>query len=421
MLNGSGFSLEDVRAAGGTVRVPATMMQYKKWEKGLLRADGGLGFQTSTGKFEIASTILQEHGYDPLPVYTEPSEGPLAQPELAKSFPLVFNSGSRVTTDFRSQFHSIPGLVKDRPEPTVMMSTTDAAARNILDGDLVDVITSRGGVTFRAQVTDGIMPGVIDADMGGGGPLGPQAWQECNVNDLTDLNHYDPISGFPVYKALLCEVVKVAAGEGRLVIDSLESTQSQINFKGGVKPSPVRRRIYLDHNATAPMDPEVRKLVLRLMEEVPGNASSIHDPGNRARFEIESARRRVAQLLNCTARRITFTGGGSEADNLAIKGVAFAQQSRGRHIVTSSIEHPAVLASCRWLEGLGFEITYLEVDRSGRVDPAALSSAIRPETILVSVMAANNETGAIQPVGELARVAQLARSALPHGCCASGR
>ena len=413
VLKDSGFSLEDVRAAGGTVQAPTTMMQYKKWEKGLLRADGGLGFETPTGKFEIASTILLEHGYEPLPVYTEPAEGPLAQPELAKSFPLVFNSGSRVTTDFRSQFHSIPGLAKDRPEPTVMMSTADAAARNIIHGDLVDVITPRARVSFRAQVTDGIMPGVIDADMGGGGPLGSQAWQECNVNDLTDLNHYDPISGFPVYKALLCEVVKVGAGEGKLVIESPEAAQSQINFKGGTKPSPVRRRIYLDHNATAPVDPEVRKLVHRLMEEVPGNASSIHDPGNRARFAIESARRRVAQLLNCTARRVTFTGGGSEADNLAIKGVAFAHQNRGRHIITSSIEHPAVLASCRWLQQLGFEITYLEVDKSGRVEPAALDSAIRSDTILVSVMAANNETGAIQPVGELARLAH-SRGVLFH-------
>ncbi len=183
VLKGSGFSLEDVRAAGGTVQIPTSMMQYKKWEKGLLRADGKLGFQTPTGKFEIASTILEEHGYDPLPVYTEPREGPLAQPELARTLPLVFNSGSRVPTDFRSQFHGIPGLVKDRPEPTVMMNVADASARSILHGDLVDVMTARGRATFRAQVTDGIMPGVIDADMGGGGPLGPAAWQECNVNE----------------------------------------------------------------------------------------------------------------------------------------------------------------------------------------------------------------------------------------------
>ncbi len=110
VLQGSPFSLEEVRAAGGQVQMPTAMMQYKKWEKGLLRPDGQPGFATPTGKFEIASTILEEHGYDPLPVYTEPLESPLSQPELARKFPLVFNSGARVTTDFRSQFHGIRRL-----------------------------------------------------------------------------------------------------------------------------------------------------------------------------------------------------------------------------------------------------------------------------------------------------------------------
>src|SRR5271157_1208134 len=413
VLKGSGFSLEDVRAAGGIVQVPTTMMQYKKWEKGLLRGDGEPGFQTPTGKFEIASTILQEHGYDPLPVYTEPGEGPLAQPELAKSFPLVFNSGSRVTNDFRSQFHGIPGLIKDRPEPTVMINSADASARSIVHGDLVDVMTHRGRASFRAQVTDGIMPGIIDADMGGGGPLGPEAWQKSNVNELTDLNRYDPISGFPVYKALLCDVVKVKAGAGGLIAESAEDPRGGVCLKKNHKPSQAQRRIYLDHNATAPVDPEVGKFMSRLMEEIYGNASSIHHPGNQARFAIESARRSVAQLLNCTARRIVFTGGGSEADNLAIKGVAFAHRLRGKHIITSTIEHPAVLAACRWLQGFGFEITHLKADQEGLVDPADLSAAIRPETILVSIMAANNETGAMQPTGELAMVAH-SRGVLFH-------
>jgi cysteine desulfurase NifS len=405
VLKGSGFSLEEVIAAGGMVQVPTSMMQYKKWEKGLLRPDGKPGFDTPTHKLEIASTFLQEHGYDPLPVYTEPLEGPLAQPELAKRFPLIFNSGSRVTTDFRSQFHSIPGLVNDRPEPTVMMSTLDASARDISHGDLVDVVTPHGRTAFRAQVTNDIMPGVIDADMGGGGPLGPQAWQECNVNELTDLNHYDPISGFPVYKALLCDIVKVRESEVLVASKASEDSQTEAQFKKSVEPAPIRQRIYLDHNATAPVDAEVVKFVGRLTQEIYGNASSIHHPGNQARFEMESARRRVAQLLNCTARRIIFTGGGSEADNLAIKGVAFAHRRRGNHIITSAIEHPAVLATCRWLENLGFETTYLKVDREGLVDPADLRASIRPETILVSIMAANNETGAIQPVGELVKVA----------------
>jgi anaerobic selenocysteine-containing dehydrogenase len=115
VLKGSPFTLEEVRAAGGQVQVDPALMQYKKCEKGLLRPDGQPGLDTATGKFEISSTIMEEQRYDPLPVYTEPLESPLSQPELAKKFPLVFNSGARVTSDFRSQFHGIPGLVKERP------------------------------------------------------------------------------------------------------------------------------------------------------------------------------------------------------------------------------------------------------------------------------------------------------------------
>ncbi|MBF0551654.1 MAG: aminotransferase V, partial [Deltaproteobacteria bacterium] len=158
---------------------------------------------------EIASTILEEHGYDPLPVYTEPKESPLARPDLTHQFPLVFSSGARVTTDFRSQFHNVPDLVQEQPEPTVTMNSRDAADRNIIGGDLVEVISPRGRVRFRAYVTDNIMPGVVDANMGGGGPGGPPAWPDCNVNDLTDLQRYDPISGLPAYKPPLCEVVSL--------------------------------------------------------------------------------------------------------------------------------------------------------------------------------------------------------------------
>jgi anaerobic selenocysteine-containing dehydrogenase len=186
-LSGSGFTLEDVRTAGGIVKVPAAMMQYKKWEKGLLRNDGMAGFDTPSGKFEIASTILQEHGYDALPVYTEPQEGPSSRPALLNEFPLVFNSGSRVTTDFRSQHHGIPGLLKERPEPTVTISSKDAEVRGISHGDLVEVRSPRGKVTMRALVTEDIVSGVVDANMGGGGPVGPDAWQRCNINELTDL------------------------------------------------------------------------------------------------------------------------------------------------------------------------------------------------------------------------------------------
>ncbi|MFC1836439.1 cysteine desulfurase family protein, partial [Thermodesulfobacteriota bacterium] len=118
-------------------------------------------------------------------------------------------------------------------------------------------------------------------------------------------------------------------------------------------------------------------------------------------------------LLNCTARRIVFTGGGSEADNLAVKGIAFAYGDRGKHIVTSSIEHPAILAACRWLEGRGFDVSYLKVDGDGRVDPQDLKSSIRSDTILVSIMMANNETGALQPIKELAEIARY-RGAFFH-------
>jgi len=213
VLKGSGFSPEDVRAAGGTVRMPPVKMQYKKWEKGLLRPDGKPGFDTPTGKFEISSTILAKYGYDPLPVYTEPGEGPLSRPELLKSFPLIFNSGSRVTTDFRSQHHGVPSLLRERPGPTVTINTLDAQARGIRDGEPVHVKTLRGQVTMRALVTDDIVRGTVDANMGGGGPVGPRAWRECNINELTDLDRFDPISGFPVYKALMCDVVKKSGQE----------------------------------------------------------------------------------------------------------------------------------------------------------------------------------------------------------------
>jgi cysteine desulfurase NifS len=411
-LKPSGFTLEQVRAAGGMARIPTVMMEYRKWEKGLLRADGKPGFETPTGKFEIASTILEEHGYDPLPVYTEPKEGPLAQPELAKQFPLVFSSGSRVTTDFRSQFHNVPDLVKRQPEPTVTMNSRDARERNIATGDPVDVVSPRGRVAFKAYVTDNIMQGVIDASMGGGGPVGPQAWQESNVNDLTDLQRYDPISGFPVYKALLCDVVKRGENAAKVRGPS-EEHRSRTLVDSASRTASKKRRIYLDHNATTPLHPEVAKTVAECTERCFGNPSSIHAPGNEARFIVESARRQVAQLLNCTARRIVFTGGGSEADNLAIKGVTFARRELGNHVITTAIEHPAVLAACKWLEQQGFRLTTLPVNREGLVSVSDLNDAVTPDTILVSIMAANNETGAVQPIAELAR-ATHAQGALFH-------
>ncbi len=403
VLKGSGFRLEDVRAAGGTVRMPSVLMQYKKWEKGLLRPDGKPGFDTPTRKFEIASTILEEHGYDPLPVYTEPQEGPRSQPELSKQFPLVFNSGARVTTDFRSQHHGIPGLNKERPEPVVTINTADAEERGIAKGDLVRIKTSRGEVTMRAFVTDDIVRGAIDANMGGGGPVGPEAWRKCNINELTDLKRYDPISGFPVYKALLCNVVKAVKRETTLQIDSGEYGIAN-SMAGTENPVPYGTRIYLDHNATTPLDPEVRRSMLSCMESNYGNPSSIYSEGKDARFIVESARRSVARMLNCTARRVVFTGGGSEANNLALKGIAFANKDERNHIIASSIEHPSVLATCAWLEKYGFRITRLDPDKTGRLNPGELESAINEKTCLVSIMLANNETGSLQPVAEMAHI-----------------
>lgn len=402
VLNGSGFSAEDVRGAGGTVSLPAALMQYKKWEKGLLRKDGMPGFETPTGKFEIASTIFEEHGYDALPVYTEPREGPLSSPGLRGDFPLVFNSGSRVTTDFRSQHHGIAGLLKERPEPTVTINTADADERGIENGDLVRLRSPRGDVTLRAFVTDDIVRGSVDANMGGGGPVGPDAWRECNINDLTDLERYDPISGFPVYKALLCNVQKSLQGADTQTADSGEygiTAQQLTDIE-----VPPHERIYLDHNATTPLDPEVRTVMTEYMEKEYGNPSSIYREGKSGRFFVESARRSTARLINCTARRIVFTGGGSEANNLVLKGIALWNRKEKNHIITSAVEHPSILAAAKWLSEQGFGVTYLGVDGKGRVNPDELAAAINKNTCLVSIMFANNETGTIQRVAELARV-----------------
>ncbi len=362
VLQGSPFTLEEVHAAGGQVQVETAIMQYKKWEKGLLRPDGQPGFDTPTGKFEIASTILEEHGYDPLPVYTEPLESPLSQPELAKEFPLVFNSGARVTTDFRSQFHGIPGLVKERPEPTVMLHPVDARARDIGHGDAVVVASPRGRVRLRAIVTDDIIPGAIEANMGGGSPLGPKAWQECNINDLTD-RRYDPISGFPIYKALLCEVSKASDSADTLELDTGET----MPLPRTETAAPVTQRIYLDHNATTPPHPQVIEAMARCLEQYPGNPSAIYREGREAKAALEESRRQLANLLGTTARRIIFTGGGSEANNMVLKGVTLASLPTKNHLITSTIEHPSVLKVCSWLEQRGVRVTCLAVDcrRSG--------------------------------------------------------
>ena len=187
-----------------------------------MREDGKPGFETPSGKFEIASSVLEEYGYDPLPRYVEPKESPASKPELAKRFPLVFNSGARHNVDLHTLHHSIPALTKERPVPTVMMNVVDAARRGISSGDKVLIRTLRGQVAMYAVVTDDIVEGAIEASGAGGGALGSADWQEACVNELTDLNNYDPISGFPAYKALLCDVTKIEHSEVRHVVSSGE-------------------------------------------------------------------------------------------------------------------------------------------------------------------------------------------------------
>ncbi len=406
-LKGSGYTLEDVKATGGWVKIPMPMMEYRKWEKGGLRPDGRLGFETPTGKFEIHSTILADYGYEPLPKYTEPKEGPLNSPELLEPFPLVFNSGARPQTDFRSQDHGIEGLVRDNPEPTVEINVEDAEERGIRTGDLVEVRTPRGAVKFRAQVTKDIVKGAVECSMGGGTPVGPEAWQKWNVNLLTDLTNYDEISGFPVYKALLCEVVKIEEGTEatrRVPAKKVVACDAGLVETHAEHKEP-KKRIYLDNNATTRVADAVREAMKPYLGARHGNPSSIHGVGRDAREGVEKARRQLAKLINCRPRRLIFTGGGSESDNLAVKGIAFACREKGNHIITSAIEHPAVLKTCQFLERLGCGVTYMDVDEYGLVDPAELKRAITDDTILVSIMMANNEVGTIEPIKELCTIA----------------
>jgi anaerobic selenocysteine-containing dehydrogenase len=211
VLKGSGFSPEDAANNEGIISLPRRDMVYRKWEKGMLRPDGRPGFNTESGKFEITSSLLKEFGYPALPLYREPVEGPLSRPDMLDNYPLVFNSGSRVRSDFRSQFHGVESLVRENPEPLVWIHSLDAAQRHIGDGDPVRVLSPRGEVEMRARVTDDIARGSIDASMGGGGPASVEAWKDSNINECTDMGNFDPISGFPVYKALLCQVEKVEA------------------------------------------------------------------------------------------------------------------------------------------------------------------------------------------------------------------
>jgi cysteine desulfurase len=164
------------------------------------------------------------------------------------------------------------------------------------------------------------------------------------------------------------------------------------------------RRIYMDHNATTPLREEVLEAMLPYLREEFGNASSLHSFGTRTRKAIEAAREKLAAALGAQPREIIFTGCGTESDNQAIKGVVAANRSKGDHIITSCIEHKAVLETCQYLEQQGLHVTYLPVDRYGMLDPDAVAEAITDQTLMVSVMFANNEVGTIQPIAEIAKV-----------------
>ncbi|HEV3232400.1 MAG TPA: cysteine desulfurase family protein [Candidatus Dormibacteraeota bacterium] len=177
----------------------------------------------------------------------------------------------------------------------------------------------------------------------------------------------------------------------------------------GAGHAPGTGGVYLDHAATTPVDPEVLEAMLPYLGEVYGNPSSVYGPGRRARAALDAARDTVAAALGGQAREIVFTSGGSESDNLAIRGVARRNAERGRHLVCSQVEHHAVLHTMQDLERQGFEVSYLPVDGKGRVDPGDLRQALRPgQTQLVSVMLGNNEVGTVEPVAELAELAHQA-------------
>ncbi|WP_048137709.1 MULTISPECIES: cysteine desulfurase NifS [unclassified Methanosarcina] len=162
----------------------------------------------------------------------------------------------------------------------------------------------------------------------------------------------------------------------------------------------------MDNSATTPARKEVVEEMLPYLTENFGNPSSIYDPGKISKRATEKARQKVADAIGAEENEIYFTSGGTESDNWALKGIAFANRNKGNHIITSSIEHHAVLHTCIWLEGQGFEVTYLPVDKYGRVSPEELKNAIRADTILISIMLANNEIGTIQPVEEIGKIAR---------------
>lgn len=165
-------------------------------------------------------------------------------------------------------------------------------------------------------------------------------------------------------------------------------------------------QIYLDYNASTPIDLQVASVMSEAIEKAFGNPSSAHWAGAPAHTTVETARRQVADLLGCSANEIVFTSGGSESNNLALKGLYYSQKNPGAHIITTQVEHPAIVEPCRFLERLGARISWLPVDRTGRINPNDLREAITDNTVLISIMHANNEVGTIQPIEECAGIAK---------------
>jgi cysteine desulfurase NifS len=175
--------------------------------------------------------------------------------------------------------------------------------------------------------------------------------------------------------------------------------------------------IYLDYNATTPIDPEVAEAMLPFIHQHFGNPSSSHAFGATAKKAVEEARGQVAEMLRCRVDEVVFTSGGTEANNYAIKGVAGAYRDKGNHIITSSVEHPAVTEVCRYLEGHGCRVTYLPVDGFGLVDPGDVEAAMTLQTVLVTIMHSNNEVGTVEPIREIGEIAHR-HGALVHTDCA---
>ena len=175
--------------------------------------------------------------------------------------------------------------------------------------------------------------------------------------------------------------------------------------------------IYLDYNATTPIDPQVAEAMLPYIHQQYGNPSSGHPLGVASREAVDNARGQLAAMLQCTTGEVIFTSGGTESNNHAIKGVAGAYRHKGNHIITSAVEHPAVLEVCRYLEEKGCEVTYLPVDEYGMVDPQNVEDAIKPNTILISIMHANNEVGTIEPIPAISEIARR-KGVLLHADCA---